>query len=72
MLSALGYKLDIMNMYADVRIATGVSLLIAYGLHYACFAMAAFKKPEKLERVKFLSRRLWLFGVCAALSTGVI
>lgn len=59
-------------MFANERIAIGVSLFFAYLLHYCFFALCFYLKTEKIERIKFLSQRLWLFGMLAALSTGFI
>lgn len=68
----LGYNVDEMKMYGNERIAIGVSLFFAYLLHYSFYAICTYWKQEKGERIKFISQRLWLFGMCAALSTGYI
>lgn len=61
-----------MKMYGNERIAIGVSLFFGYLIHYCFYAICTFWKPEKADRIKFLSQRLWLFGLCASLSTGYI
>ena len=51
----VGFNLDDMKLYANERIAVGVSLFFAYLIHYVFFALCTFWKSEKADRIKFLS-----------------
>ena len=60
------------EMYGNSRIATGVAMFFAYLIHYIFVGIAHFWKKEKMDKIAFFEKKMWLFGMVCALSTGVI
>jgi len=61
-----------MELYGNNRIAVGVAMFIGYFFHYFCVALANFYKKEKLDKMAFIEKRMWMFGAISALSIGIV
>lgn len=63
---------DLVNQYANQRIAIGVAILLGYFFHYATFGSVYLMKNGKSSELKEVEKNMFLFGIAGILSCNVL
>ena len=63
---------DLVNQYANERIAIGVAVLLAYFFHYLIFGSVYLMKNGKANELKEVEKNMFLFGIAGILSCNIL
>lgn len=73
-LTAISQKIpsEMINQYANERIAIGVAILLGYFFHYVAFGSVYLMNNGKPSELKDIEKNMFLFGIAGILSCNIL